>query len=116
MLQHGHSPGIRQEGKQRARAQRINVWLWQFGRGKHHVWGLSVADTEDRRIAVLQDGARRGHATLIKRLLRCSGERISLVYLESSQIYNICLESNKDNTGISQFEYGISQGCPRDIF
>jgi hypothetical protein len=36
----------------------LNTWLWQFGRGKPHVGGLSVADKEDRRIAVLQDGAR----------------------------------------------------------
>ena len=40
----------------------LKAWLWQFGRGKPRVGGLSVADTEDRQIAVLQDGARRGHA------------------------------------------------------
>ena len=46
-----------------------HAWLWQFGRGKPRVGGLSVADTEDRRIAVLQDGAtrKRGHAMLTER-------------------------------------------------
>jgi uncharacterized small protein (DUF1192 family) len=39
-----------------------------FGRGKPRLEGLSVADTEDRQIAVLQDGARRGHAMRTKRL------------------------------------------------
>ena len=62
----------------------LNACLWQFGRGKPRVGGLSVADTEDRQIAVLQDGARRGHAADQKkaqgtvkaaaRNARCSGE------------------------------------------
>jgi uncharacterized small protein (DUF1192 family) len=59
----------------------LNQWLWEFGRGKPHLGGLSVTETEDRRVAVLQDGAKRGHATLTQRKLkaaarkaRCSGE------------------------------------------
>jgi hypothetical protein len=99
------------------------------------VGDLSVADTEDRLISVLQDGARRGCAAQTKRKhkaaaqnARCSSERRNdmdwalkdiPMYLESSQIYNICLRSNKSNTAISQFEiykYGISNGYPRDIF
>jgi hypothetical protein len=60
----------------------LNAWLWQFGRGKPRVGGLSVADTEDRRIAVqCYRMGQRGHATRTKRKhkaaarnARCSGE------------------------------------------
>ena len=43
--------------------------LWEFGRGKPRLGGLSVAETEARRlgIAVMQDGAKRGHATRVRR-------------------------------------------------
>ena len=45
----------------------MNAWLWQFGGGKPRLGGLSVTEAEERRIAVLQDGAKRGHATQTKR-------------------------------------------------
>ena len=45
----------------------LTRWLWEFGRGKPRLWGLSVAETEARRIAVMQDWAKRGHATLVRR-------------------------------------------------
>ena len=45
----------------------INQWLWQFGRGKPRLGGLSVAETEERRIAVAKDGAKRAVATLARR-------------------------------------------------
>ena len=47
-----------------------NQWLCEFGRGKPRLGGLSVAETEERRlgIAVMQDGAKRGsHATRVRR-------------------------------------------------
>ena len=34
----------------------INQWLWQFGLGKQRLGGLSVAETEELRIAVAKDG------------------------------------------------------------
>ena len=40
------------------------------GLGKPRLGGLSVGDTEGRRTAVMQAGARRGHATRTKRKLR----------------------------------------------
>ena len=47
----------------------INQWLWQFGRerGKPCLGGLSVAETEERRIAVAKDGSQRAVATLARR-------------------------------------------------
>ena len=41
----------------------INQWLWQFMRGKPRLGGLLVAETEERRIAVAKDGAKRAVAT-----------------------------------------------------
>ena len=38
-----------------------------FGLGKPHLGGLSVTETEELQMAVMQDGARRGHATQTKR-------------------------------------------------
>ena len=40
-------------GRKGSNVYEVNLWLWQFGRGKPllgAVGGLSVADTEDRRI------------------------------------------------------------------
>ena len=45
----------------------IKQWLWQFGRGKPRLGGLSVAETEEQRIAVANDGAKRAVATLARR-------------------------------------------------
>ena len=40
----------------------VGVWAGQASSG-----GLSVAENKACRIAVMQDGARRGHATRVKR-------------------------------------------------
>ena len=45
----------------------INQWLWQFGRGKPCLGGLSVAETEELSITVAKDGAKRAVATLARR-------------------------------------------------
>ncbi len=57
-------------GRKGSNVYEANLWLWQFGRGKPRLGGLSVGDTEERQIAVLQGGARRCHATRTKRKLR----------------------------------------------
>ena len=50
-----------------ANVYKINQWLWQFGRGKPRLGGLSVAETEERRIALAKDGAKRAVATRARR-------------------------------------------------
>ena len=37
----------------------VNLWLWQFGRGKPLFGGLSVADTEDCLTELQTDSLRR---------------------------------------------------------
>ena len=51
----------------RANVYEINLWLWQFGRGKPRLGGLSVAETEERRIALAKDGAKRAVTTWARR-------------------------------------------------
>ena len=54
-------------GKRGSNVYEVNQWLWQFGRGKPRLGGLSVSATEERRIAELQDSARRGQETRVRR-------------------------------------------------
>jgi hypothetical protein len=64
---YGSMDTAQESGRKGSHVYELNTWLWQFGRGRPRVGGLSVADTEDRRIAVLQDRARRDHAIRTKR-------------------------------------------------
>ena len=45
----------------------INQWQWQFGPSKPRVGGLSAAETEEQRIAVAEDGAKRAVTTLARK-------------------------------------------------
>ncbi len=42
----------------------VKQWLWQFGRGKQHLGGLSVEETYDRKNAALQEQIVRGAETI----------------------------------------------------
>ena len=55
----------KESGRKGSNDYEVNQWLWRFGRGKPRLGGLSVSasETEERRMAVMQEGARRGHAT-----------------------------------------------------
>ena len=60
-------PALWQKG---SNVYEVNLWLWQFGRGKPRLGGLSVADTEDRRTELLKDGHRRAVETRKRRKAR----------------------------------------------
>ena len=45
----------------------MNHWLWQFGQGKPHLGGLSVAATEELRITVVKGAAKKAVATRVLR-------------------------------------------------
>lgn len=64
---HGEADAADASGKRGSNVYEVNKWLWQFGRGKPRLGGLSVAATEERRSAVMQGGARRGHETRARR-------------------------------------------------
>ncbi len=41
----------------------VNPWLWQFGRGKPRLGGLSVEKTDDRKEAAQKERLLRGAET-----------------------------------------------------
>ncbi len=43
------------DGQHGSNVYEVNQWLWQFGRGKLHLGGLSVEKTEDRKEAALKE-------------------------------------------------------------
>ncbi len=43
------------DGKCGSNVYEVNQWLWQFGRGKQRLGGLSVEKTDDRKEAVLKE-------------------------------------------------------------
>ena len=45
----------------------VNQWLWQFGRGKQRLGGLSVEETDDRKDAAQQEQIVRGAETRRRR-------------------------------------------------
>ena len=54
-------------GRRGSNVYEVNPWLWQFGRGRPRLGGLSVSETEERRDAVNRAGAKRGVETRHRR-------------------------------------------------
>ena len=55
---HGLADAADESGRKGSNVYEINQWLWQFGRAKPRLGGLSVAETEELRRAVAKDGAK----------------------------------------------------------
>jgi hypothetical protein len=51
----------------RSNAYEVNPWLWQFGRGKPHLGGLSVEKTGARKKAAQKERLLRGAETRRRR-------------------------------------------------
>ena len=47
------------DGRRGSNVYEVNQWLWQFGRGKPRLGGLSVEDTDDRKEAALKERSLR---------------------------------------------------------
>ena len=43
------------DGRRDSNVYEVNQWLWQFGRGKQRLGGLSVEETDDRKDAARQE-------------------------------------------------------------
>ena len=43
------------DGQLGSNVYEVNLWLWQFGRGKPRLGGLSVEETDDRKDAAQQE-------------------------------------------------------------
>ena len=55
------------DGKRGSNVYEVNPWLWQFGRGKPRLGGLSVEETADRKDIALQARSQRGAETRRRR-------------------------------------------------
>ena len=55
------------DGLRESNVYEVNQWLWQFGRGKPRLGGLSVEDTDDRKEAALKERSLRGAETRRRR-------------------------------------------------
>ncbi len=55
------------DGKRGSNVYEVNLWLWQFGRGKPRLGGLSVEETDDRKDAAQQEQIVRGAKTRRRR-------------------------------------------------
>ena len=64
---HGAADAAKPDGRRGSNAYEVNTWLWQFGRGRERLGGLSVSETEDRREQVVSAGAKQGQETRRRR-------------------------------------------------
>jgi hypothetical protein len=49
-----HTDTAAEDGRRGSNVYEVNTWLWQFGRGKPRLGGLTIEETSDR-----QDSARK---------------------------------------------------------
>ncbi len=54
-------------GRRDSNVYEVNQCLWQFGRGKQRLGGLSVEKTDDRKEAALKERSLRGAETRPRR-------------------------------------------------
>ncbi len=52
------------DGRRGSNVYEVNPWLWQFGRGKPRLGGLTIEETTERKIAVSNARHKRTAATL----------------------------------------------------
>ena len=55
------------DGRRGSNVYEVNHWLWQFGRGKLRLGGLSVEKTDDKKEAALEEWSLRGAETRWRR-------------------------------------------------
>ena len=63
------------EGRRGSNTHEVNTWLWQFGRGRERLGGLSVSETEDRHEQVVSAGTKRGVETRRRREAARRGDK-----------------------------------------
>ena len=66
-FQFGTADAAAADGRRGSNVYEVNPWLWQFGRGRPRIGGLSVSETEERRDAVNRAGSKRSHETRRRR-------------------------------------------------
>jgi len=61
------TPTAAADGRRGSNVYEVNPWLWQFGRGKPRLGGLSVEKTDDRKEAAQKERLLRGAETRRRR-------------------------------------------------
>ena len=74
-FQHGAADAATPDGRRGSNAYEVNTWLWQFGRGRERLGGLSVSEAEDRREQAYSAGAQRGAETRRRREAARGGKK-----------------------------------------
>ncbi len=59
----GSCDSAAEDGRRGNNAYEVNPWLWQFGRGKQRLGGLSVEKTGAKKAAVQKERRMRGAET-----------------------------------------------------
>jgi hypothetical protein len=59
------------DGRRGSNVYEVNTLLWQFGRGKPRLGGLTIVETFDRKEAASKASDKRGKETCE----RCKGDR-----------------------------------------
>ena len=81
MFPYGLADAADASGKKGSNVYEMNQWLWEFGRGKPRLGDLSVAATEERRIAVMKGTPKKAVATRVKEGQWRNGMKISLIQI-----------------------------------
>jgi hypothetical protein len=55
------------DGRRGSNVYEVNPWLWQFGRGKPSLGGLTVKETTERKKAAREGNFKRGWETRRRR-------------------------------------------------
>ena len=69
-FQYGCADASGESGRKGSNVYEVNLWMWEFGRGKPRLGGLSVTETEERRIAARTEAGRRSMSTGARRSQR----------------------------------------------
>ena len=63
-FQYGIADATAMDGRRGSNVYEVNPWLWQFGRGRPRLGGLSVSETKEKSEAVVRAGAKRSQEPL----------------------------------------------------
>ena len=62
-FQYGIADAAAVDGRRGGNVYKVNPWLWQSGRGRPRLGGLSVSETKDKSKAIVWAGAKRSQET-----------------------------------------------------
>ncbi len=62
-FQEGCADSAAEDGRHGSNVYKVNTWLWQFGRGKPRLGGLSIEETSDRQDAACKASDKRQKET-----------------------------------------------------